>query len=95
MSEHIELSEEWAGWVINRDGMLYGPAWRRGFTPGDLNAWPYAMAELRVLRRQLAQLQKELARADSVNDELQQRIQWYRSQLIAESRLGFLVNLMR
>lgn len=46
----------WRGWRIGRDGLLYGPAWRRGFTAGEILAMPYLYGRISALEHQVREL---------------------------------------
>lgn len=46
------LGAAWHGWTFGRDGLLYAPGHRRGFTPGEILSLPYLYAALAHARRQ-------------------------------------------
>jgi hypothetical protein len=47
------LGAAWSRWRAGRDGLLYGPAWRRGFSPGEILAMPYLYGRIAALEREL------------------------------------------
>ena len=92
MGRRIELgdaSDDWHGWVIDRDGVLWAPdTWRQGFTPAQFRAMFFQVQLARTLAHDLKQARAELAQLTQANAALEQRAAFYRSQLVAESRLG-------
>lgn len=47
----VLLGSDWRGWSFGRrDGLLYAPGYRSGFSPGEILALPYLRAALRVAR---------------------------------------------
>lgn len=46
------LGDAWRGWRFGRDGLLYAPAWRRGFAPGEVLMQPYLHARIAQLERE-------------------------------------------
>lgn len=53
------LGPAWTGWRFGRDGLLYAPAWRRGFSPGEILGMPYLYGRIAALER----LRKDALRA--------------------------------
>lgn len=51
--------EAWRDWRIGRDGLLYGPAWRRGFSAGEILSMPYLYGRIAALEAEM----RALARA--------------------------------
>lgn len=50
----LALGPAWAGWRIGRDGALYPPGYRRGYTPGELLGVPYLHGQVRALEQRIA-----------------------------------------
>jgi hypothetical protein len=91
----IELHRDWRGWTLGRDGRLYFDGWRRGFEPGELAGLMYRLALVKALERTNATLQIELERRVAECELAEKRAAFYRAQVQAESRLGFLLGLSR
>lgn len=47
------LGPAWRGWRAGRDGRLYAPAWRRGFTPDEILAMPFLYRQISAIERHL------------------------------------------
>ncbi|MCL4315630.1 MAG: hypothetical protein M1527_01990 [Gammaproteobacteria bacterium] len=62
------LGRAWRGWRFGRDGLLYHPCWRRGFTSGEL-------AGLFWRCQQVAGLEREVERLTAERDRWE-RIAW-------------------
>jgi transcriptional regulator with XRE-family HTH domain len=50
------LGAAWSGWRAGRDGLLYAPAWRRGYSPGEILAMPYLYGRIRALEGEAREL---------------------------------------
>jgi hypothetical protein len=46
------LGAHWRGWRFGRDGLLYGPAWRRGFSSGEILALPFLYGRIKAFERE-------------------------------------------
>jgi hypothetical protein len=46
------LGDAWRGWRFGRDGLLYAPGWRRGFSPAEVLTLPYLHGQLAALKRE-------------------------------------------
>lgn len=57
----------WEGWSFGRDGKLYDPS-GRAFAAGDLMAQQYERALVKVLQRQVRDLEARLAKALQENN---------------------------
>ena len=76
--------EQWEGWTLGKDGLLYAPEWRGGLHPAEIRAIPYlyaSQAENKRLGRELDQMKKNLEATARLAG-------WYRRQLQRESQLG-------
>jgi len=49
---------EWEGFYLGRDGLLYVPGWKYGWSAHELRGWFFAKQELHYLRRELKKLQQ-------------------------------------
>lgn len=89
MGSRIELPGDWAGWVIDRDGVLWAPdTWRRGFSPAQLRAMFFQVQLVRALESDLKHARAQLAQLSDENAALEKRAAFYRRQLVLEARLG-------
>lgn len=81
---------EWgaAGARFGRDGLLYLAEWRRGFTVHELRALFFESQRARTLEHELRQLASQAERAAVEQSRAEQRAEWYRRQLVLESKLG-------
>ena len=82
------LGQDWRGWRFGRDGLLYAPGWRRGFTPGEIAAQPFLYGERATLRRELEQLRAEVEQLVAELETEKKKTAFYRRQVQLESRLG-------
>lgn len=70
-SNHFVASNaDWEGWQVARDGLLYGPDSRYGFSPADLRAWWYERQAAKTARQNAEGLNAALSRAQQENTEL-------------------------
>ena len=77
-----------AGVRFGADGLLYLGVWRRGFTPGELQALFFDCQQVHSLRTERDAALRDLARAEARIEAMESRLFWYRSQLTREARLG-------
>lgn len=61
------LGKDWEGFSVGRDGLLYIPTWRRGWTPGELSASFYTIRASNWYKRQHKNALRDL---ESVRAEL-------------------------
>lgn len=92
------LGSTWDGYCLigtsSGQGELVHPYWRRPFTAGDLNAMFYQTQRVGVVEYELSQLKKEVERATEAQFDAERQANWYRRQLVLESRMGaFLLSL--
>lgn len=92
MPNVIELADlagpEWAGFRFWRQRLVI-PGWRgEPLTPGDFRAMHWELQELRSLRMDCARLRTEAADATTAAQAAEDRAEWYRRQLLLESRAG-------
>lgn len=86
-----EIGPEWDGFFISADREFCNPQWKRGFTPGDLKAQFWDLQGLRIAKHDVAQLKRELDRLQNKLDAAEIAAQFYRSQLVLESRAGLML----
>ncbi len=87
--------QDWTGWHIGRDALLYSPRWRRGFSRVELEELPTLhgiRAGFDVERRQL---QADITRLQQQLQDEKKRAAFYRAQLVSESRIGLALMLPR
>ena len=84
---------EWAdfGARFGRDGLLYLAEWRRGFTVHELRALFFDCQRARALERELRQAVTDQAAALAAQSRAESRAEWYRRQLVLESRHGLML----
>lgn len=84
------LPATWAdfGARFGQDEKLYLGEWRQGFTVHDLRALFFDCQQVAGLRADLARARRDLDRAESQLADTERRAQFYRRQLVNESRLG-------
>lgn len=89
-SRRFDLGEhfpEWEGFFFD-NGHLHHPYWRRPFDAGDLKAMFYRCQQVTILEHELRRARAELERAQAAQEAAEARAEWYRHQLVLESRLG-------
>ncbi len=52
--------KHWQGYRFGADGLFYHPAWRRGFTPGELSAMFFRVQNADRNRRLVEKLQQQV-----------------------------------
>ena len=84
------LPPEWAdyGARFGRDGLLYLAEWRRGFTVHELRAMFFQCQQVRSLESEVKNLTSTVERLAGELDQSERRREFYRRQLVLESRLG-------
>ncbi|HYC45385.1 MAG TPA: hypothetical protein VED01_07835 [Burkholderiales bacterium] len=55
----LALGPDWHGWTIGRDGRIYPPGYRVGFTPGEILAMPYLYGQIAALERRVREIARE------------------------------------
>lgn len=69
------LGRSWRGWRFGRDGLLYHPQWRTGFTGGELAAMWYRTQIVATLEGQIRLLRQDVERLTAERDEME-RLAW-------------------
>jgi hypothetical protein len=84
------LGKDWEGHVF-KDGMLFVPEWRRGFTPGEIRALFWKCQLVASLESEIRLLKKQLEESNAEIEALEIRADFYRRQVILESRFGMML----
>lgn len=85
------LGSDWDGFSLAADGLQH-PAWRRPFSCGDLRAMFWQCQQVQILEHELNRARAEADQAQAARDAAEQRAEWYRKQLILESRFGAMLD---
>lgn len=75
-------------WRFGRDGLLYHPCWRRGFTSGELAGLFWRCQQVAGLESQIKLLREDVERLTVEREEIERRAEFYRRQVVAEATLG-------
>ena len=84
------LGKDWDGHIF-RNGLLYIPEWRRGLTPGEIRSLFWQVQLVSNLKIEIKQLKEELERRNNEIDTLEIKADFYRRQLVLESRFGMIL----
>ena len=84
------LGKDWDGHIF-RNGLLYIPEWRRGLTPGEIRSLFWQIQLVSSLKIEIKQLKEELERRNNEIDTLEVKADFYRRQLVLESRFGMIL----
>ncbi|SDX42327.1 hypothetical protein [Nitrosomonas oligotropha] len=84
------LGKDWDGHVF-RDNLLFIPEWRRGLTAGEIRALFWQAQLVSSLKREIKLLKEELERRNSEIDTLEVKADFYKRQLVLESRFGMIL----
>jgi len=84
------LGNSWNGFYF-RDGLLYVPEWRNGFSAGDIRALFFRCQMVTYLESEIRLLKAELLRRNEEIDTLEIKADFYRRQVQLESRLGMML----
>lgn len=84
------FGKDWEGHIF-RDNLLFIPEWRRGLTPGEIRSLFWQAQLVSSLKREIEQLKKELERRNNEIDSLEIKADFYRRQLVLESRFGMIL----
>ncbi|MFT3758290.1 hypothetical protein [Thauera sp.] len=85
------LGSEWEGFSLAADGLQH-PAWRRPFSCGELKAMFWRCQQVDILEHNLSRIELDAERATADKDAAEERADWYRRQLILESRFGAMLD---
>lgn len=85
------INSDWRDHYIN-NGRLFIPGYRGpGFTPGDLRAQFWHVQQIAMYRHDAERAAAEVERARAAEDSAEARAEYYRRQLILESRMGMML----
>jgi hypothetical protein len=101
LHEEIDLEplmgSTWAGFMLlpgnhtnQYQGKFLHAYWRRPFDIGELCSMFYTSNEVHTLRHEVKQLRKEIEAAQAAADLTEEKMQFYRQELRAVSRLGLM-----
>ncbi|UJP05633.1 MAG: hypothetical protein LZF61_01250 [Nitrosomonas sp.] len=84
------LGNEWKGYRFT-DGLIFVPEWRNGFAPHEIRAFFWNVQQVSALKNEISLLKQELERRDAEIDDLEVKADFYRRQLILESKFGMIL----
>ncbi|SFM30339.1 hypothetical protein [Nitrosomonas communis] len=84
------LGKDWEGYTFSNN-MLYVPEWRRGFTSGEIRAMFWKCQLVASLESEIRLLKQRLEESQSEIEALEIKADFYRQQVILESRFGMML----
>lgn len=84
------LGDEWKGYRF-MDNLFYVPEWRNGFPSHEIRAKFWKVQQLWSLQREIELLKQELDRRNEDINTLEVRVNFYKRQLVLESRFGMIL----
>lgn len=84
------LGDDWKNHTF-RNNLLFIPEWRRGLTAQEIRAMYWEIQLVASLKREIRLLKSEIERRNNDIDQLEIKVQFYRRQLVLESRLGMML----
>ena len=84
------LGKDWEGFYF-KDALFYVPEWRRGFTPHEIRSMFWKCQLVSSLEREIRLLKQEIAEQTAEIEELEDKVNFYRQQVILESRFGLML----
>jgi uncharacterized protein DUF3653 len=84
------LGKDWEGFYF-QDALFYVPEWRRGFTPHEIRALFWKCQQIRSLNNEINLLKQELERRNEEINTLEIKADFYRRQVVLESRFGLIL----
>lgn len=105
LKTEIELGEllgsRWDGFLLlpgdsdtDYQGLIQHPYWRKPFEIGELCAMFWKSQHVYMLQHDKERLQREAEQAHARADEAEHRMQFYRRELRAASRLGMMFSAL-
>lgn len=85
------LGNGWNGFYF-RNGLLYVPEWRNGFSATEIRALFFRCQLVAYLENEIRLIKAELERRNQEIDELEIKADFYRRQVQLESRLGMMLD---
>ena len=84
------LGKDWDGHIF-RNNLLFIPEWRRGLAPSEIRSLFWQGQLVSSLKTEIELLKKELERRNQEIDNLEVKADFYRRQLVLESRFGLIL----
>ncbi|MBA3284181.1 MAG: hypothetical protein H0U27_03865 [Nitrosopumilus sp.] len=84
------LGREWEGFYF-QDALFHVPEWRRGFTPHEIRALFWKCQQIASLENENKLLKQEIERRNEEYNLLEIRADFYKRQVILESRFGLML----
>lgn len=84
------LGEDWKGYRFSQN-LIFVPEWRNGFTPHEIRAFFWKCQLVSNLQNEITLLKAELDRRNNEIDTLEIKADFYRRQVVLESRFGMIL----
>lgn len=84
------LGKDWEGFYFE-GGLLFVPEWRNGFTAHEIRSLFWRTQQITSLNREIRLLKSELKRRNDEFEALESKTNFYRKQLVLESRFGLIL----
>ena len=84
------LGDEWKGYRFVGN-LFYVPEWRNGFAPHEIRALFWKCQQIWSLQREIELLKQELEKRNENINNLEVKADFYRRQLVLESRFGLIL----
>lgn len=84
------LGKDWNGHIF-KNNLLFIPEWRRGLIPDEIRALFWQGQLVSTLKTEIELLKQELERRNQEIDNLEVKADFYRRQLVLESRFGLIL----
>ncbi|MBK7491475.1 MAG: hypothetical protein IPI17_05210 [Nitrosomonas sp.] len=84
------LGDEWKGYRFT-NGLIFVPEWRNGFAPHEIRAFFWKCQLVSSLQTEVRLLNAELDRRNNEIDALEIKSDFYKRQLILESKFGMIL----
>lgn len=86
----ILLGDEWKGYRFSHS-LIFVPEWRNGFAPHEIRAFFWRSQQVSSLQTEVRLLKAELDRRNQEIDALEIKADFYRRQVVLESRFGMIL----
>lgn len=87
------LGTDWDGHYF-RNNQLYIPEWRRGLTPQEIRALFWQVQQISSLKREIGLLKKEIEKCAEEINTLEIKADFYKNQLVLESKFGMILQCL-
>ncbi|PTQ76442.1 hypothetical protein C8R26_11735 [Nitrosomonas oligotropha] len=84
------LGDEWNGYRFS-NGLIFVPEWRNGFAPHEIRAFFWKCQQVSSLKSEIELLKTELERRNKEIDALEIKADFYKRQVVLESRFGMIL----